>query len=149
MNLRIPTQHDSHATLPDAGATVDLHVLFSVPGMRENRAGLRTRVPAPWRNEASAIIDALRDPAAAGDTHALRLAAHRLKSSSGALGAIHTSSLASSTENAARDGRTARDGQMALRLGKAVQQTLAVFGTLDDAATSGVAASPGDPEVRT
>ncbi|MFH1813105.1 MAG: Hpt domain-containing protein [Pseudomonadota bacterium] len=138
MNVRIPPQQDDVAVLPDAGAMLDLRILFSVPGMRENRAGLRTRVLATWRNEAAAIIDALRDAAAAGDAHALRLAAHRLKSSSGALGAIYISNLASGMENAARDGRIAFDGQLRLRLEQAVQQTLAAFGTLDDP-------SGGDP----
>ncbi|MDP3871959.1 MAG: Hpt domain-containing protein [Methyloversatilis sp.] len=138
MNVRIPPQQDDVAVLPDAGAMLDLRILFSVPGMRENRAGLRTRVLATWRNEAAAIIDALRDAAAAGDAHALRLAAHRLKSSSGALGAIYISNLAIGMENAARDGRIAFDGQLRLRLEQAVQQTLAAFGALDDP-------SGGDP----
>lgn len=142
MNVRIPPLQDDFAALPDAGAMLDLRILFSVPGMRENRAGLRTRVLATWRNEAAAIIDALRDAAAAGDAHALRLAAHRLKSSSGALGAIYISNLASGMENAARDGRIAFDGQLRLRLEQAVQQTLAAFGALDDP-------SSGDPGLRT
>lgn len=142
MTVRIPPQQDPHAAVPDVAAMLDLRILFSVPGMRENRAGLRTRVLATWRNEAAAIIDALRDAAAAGDAHALRLAAHRLKSSSGALGAIYISSLASSIENAARDGRIAFDGQQRLRLEQTVQQTLAAFGALDDP-------SCGDPGPRT
>jgi HPt (histidine-containing phosphotransfer) domain-containing protein len=132
MTVRIPPRQDPHADVPDVAAMLDLRILFSVPGMRENRAGLRTRVLATWRNETAAIIDALRDAAAAGDAHALRLAAHRLKSSSGALGAIYISNLASSVENAARDGRIAFDGQQRLQLEQAVQQTLAAFGALDD-----------------
>jgi HPt (histidine-containing phosphotransfer) domain-containing protein len=149
MNVRIPPQQDDQAASPDAAAMLDLRILFSVPGMRENRAGLRTRVLATWRNEAAAIIDALRDAAAAGDAHALRLAAHRLKSSSGALGALYISSIASDVENAARSGRITFDGQLRLHLEQAVQQTLAAFSALDDAPAPMMNPASGEPGFRT
>lgn len=146
MNMRIPPlqDKDNKPAAPDASALIDTRILFSVPGMRENRAGLRTRVLAIWRNEAAAVIDALRDAAAAGDAHALRLAAHRLKSSSGAIGAICICSIARDIEDAARDGRIGFDGQMKLRLEQAVQQTLAALGTLDDAAAPVANVSRGE-----
>lgn len=118
---------------PDVDALLDLRILFSVPGMRDNRAGIRTRVVSTYRTEAAAAIAALHSAVAARDAHALRQAAHGLKSASGALGAMRVYRLARDIENAARDGRNGFDTDLEAGLAQAVQQTLATLDTLDAA----------------
>jgi len=58
-----------------------------------------------FRQDVPARIDALRAAAAARDSNDLALAAHAMKSSSGSVGAKRMLSMASSLEQAARDGR--------------------------------------------
>ena len=64
-----------------------------------------TRMTALFRRESSISLAAMQTAAASGDAPALRAAAHRLKSSSGALGARLVYERAREIENAARTGR--------------------------------------------
>ncbi|MDY0057544.1 MAG: response regulator [Methyloversatilis sp.] len=88
-----------------AQTLIDDVQLFSVPGMRSNGTGLMTRMTALFRRESAASLAAMQGAAASGDAPALRAAAHRLKSSSGALGARLVHERAREIENAARSGR--------------------------------------------
>jgi len=92
-----------------AATLIDEVQLFSVPGMRSNGSGLMTRMTALFRRESSSSLAAMQAAAASGDAPALRAAAHRLKSSSGALGARLVYERAREIENAARTGRVEFD----------------------------------------
>lgn len=134
---------------PDAVAPLDMRILFSVPGMCDNRSGIRTRVMSAYGMEAAAAIAILRSASAAGDGQAVRLAAHRLKSASGAFGAMRVYGLAHAIENAARDGRGGFDAHLQAGLEQAVRQTLIALGALDSANAPMTHSARGEPESRT
>ena len=92
-------------------ALIDEKQLFSVPGMRNPDSRLLTRMAMLYRREAGASLERMKAAAAAGDADALREAAHRLKSSSGALGARRAFECARGIETAAREGHARFDAQ--------------------------------------
>lgn len=103
-------RREERAAAPSAAGAmvatlIDEVQLFSVPGMRSNGAGLLTRMTALFRRESASSLASMQAAAASGDAPALRAAAHRLKSSSGALGARLVYERAREIENAARAGR--------------------------------------------
>lgn len=89
---------------PDQEGLLDEAQLFSVPGMRKQGSPLMARMAALFRKESAVSFAALCAAADAGDVKALRESAHRLKSSSGALGARVAYERARAIENAARNG---------------------------------------------
>lgn len=136
------------AELPFAADVLDCRILFSVPGMRENTAGIRTRMIAAYRRESGFAVGALHAAIVADDLHALRTAAHRLKSASGALGAMRVLGLARVIEDAARGGSNAFDAASRTALDLALQQTFAEFARLDEESPAGVLTSAANPAQR-
>jgi two-component system, sensor histidine kinase and response regulator len=120
---------------------IDESQLFSVPGLRRNTSGLMSRMIALYRSEAAMGVAAMRDAQALADATALRAAAHRLKSSSGALGAACAYEFARDVENAARAGRTEFDASAQAALDRILQQTLVALVALEAAAGADVAAA--------
>jgi two-component system, sensor histidine kinase and response regulator len=114
-----------------ASTLIDESQLFSVPGLRRNTSGLMSRMIALYRSEADIGAAAMRDAQSLADATALRAAAHRLKSSSGALGATCVYEFARGIENAARAGRTEFDASAQAALERMLQQTLEALEALE------------------
>ncbi|WP_018230355.1 response regulator [Methyloversatilis universalis] len=114
IGLRARPPADPSPLLPVPSADVvliDEKQLFSVPGMRSPGSNLLARMAVLYRREAGASLARMTDASAAGDAEALREAAHRLKSSSGALGARRAFESARGVETSARAGDARFDAQ--------------------------------------
>ena len=99
-------------------------------------AGWETR--GLWGSLGSVGVVAVQAAAAAAaDAGALREAAHRLKSASGALGAMRVHALARDIENVARGGYACFDPSDRLELEQALQDTFDMLETLGAALPSG------------
>lgn len=134
--------------MPFGAEVLDYGILFSVPGMRENTAGIRTRMIAAYRRESGSAVGALHAAIAADDLSALRNAAHRLKSASGALGAMRVFELSRAIEDAARGGSNAFDPISQTVLDLALQQTFDEFERLNADSPAGSHASAANPPER-
>jgi signal transduction histidine kinase/DNA-binding response OmpR family regulator len=131
---------DAEATGGMAATLIDEVQLFSVPGMRSNGSGLMTRMTSLFRRESTTSLAAMQTAAASGDAPALRAAAHRLKSSSGALGARLVYERAREIENTARTGRIDFDEAAQCTLEQILLQTCSALEYL--MTTQGAACAP-------
>lgn len=123
--------------MTDKNTLIDESILFSVPAMRTRASGLLPRMIALLHSEAECGLVAMAAAAAAADAGALREAAHRLKSASGALGAMRVHALARDIENVARGGYACFDPSDRLELEQALQDTFDMLETLGAALPSG------------
>lgn len=127
--------------MTDKDTLIDESILFSVPAMRTRASGLLPRMIALLHSEAASGLAAMSAAAAATDAGALREAAHRLKSASGALGAMRIHALVRDIENAARGGYACFDESDRRELEQALQDTFDALEKLSAALPSGTNAS--------
>lgn len=123
--------------MTDKDTLIDESILFSVPAMRRRASGLLPRMIVLLHSEAESGLAVMGAAAAAADACALREAAHRLKSASGALGAMRVHALARDIENAARGGYADFDESDRRELEQALQDTFDALEKLNAALPSG------------
>ena len=123
--------------MTDTETLIDESILFSVPAMRNRASGLLSRMIALLHSEAESGLKAMSAAAAASDAGALREAAHRLKSASGALGAMRVHALARDIENAARGGYACFDDADRQEVEQALQDTFDALDKIGAALPSG------------
>jgi HPt (histidine-containing phosphotransfer) domain-containing protein len=106
----------------------DPAVLRDVPGVESGDSALGRRIVALFKRETEKLLEQIEVALVAGDSSAISAIAHKIKSSSAAVGAMRLSHLAARLEVAGREERKIGNGAgLAGELGTAYREAIVVL----------------------
>ncbi|MBK7663601.1 MAG: response regulator [Sterolibacteriaceae bacterium] len=113
---------------PVGAAVFDRGILRDVPGVESGDSALGQRIVALFNRETDKLLEQIEAALVADDSAAISAIAHKIKSSSAAVGAMRLSQLAGRLEVAGREQRTIGNGPGLVReLGAAYREALAAL----------------------